>query len=217
MKKSITSLKNGPFVFSGIDKIKTQGGSYITLPDNASICRCGESFDKPFCDGNHIIFEFDDRKAEGRAVDRVDIYKGKEITIYDNRGVCSHRGICYDDLPEVFKMSGGVFIDPDGSTVEKIIDICERCPSGALSYSLNDGDRDLHGEEGDWEVRLAPRRYGYDGPIEVRGGIEFVDEDGNKPESPDHYSLCRCGKSKNMPFCSGEHWSAKFLDENNDE
>lgn len=217
MKKSITVMKDGPFIFKNIEKIQTQNGNQIELKDTMSICRCGESFEKPFCDGSHIIFDFKDTKDEYRVPDKIDVYEGKTITIYDNRSVCSHRGICYEELSEVFKMSGGVFIDPDGADADKIIDICKRCPSGALSYSINEGERNLESEEGDWEVRLAPRRYGYDGPIEVRGDVELIDETGSHPESKEHYALCRCGKSKNMPFCSGEHWKAKFIDENNDE
>ncbi|MGB3368272.1 MAG: CDGSH iron-sulfur domain-containing protein [Acidaminobacteraceae bacterium] len=217
MKKTITVTKDGPFIFNSIEKIQTQNGNQIELKETTSICRCGESFEKPFCDGSHIIFDFKDEKDVYRVPDKIDVYKGKIITIYDNRSVCSHRGICYEELSEVFKMSGGVFIDPDGADVDKIIDICKRCPSGALSYSINESKRNLEAEEGDWEVRLAPRRYGYDGPIEVRGDVELIDEAGSHPESSEHYALCRCGKSKNMPFCSGEHWKAKFIDENNDE
>lgn len=217
MRKKITVIKDGPFVFENIENIKTQSGKFIELEKTTSICRCGESFEKPFCDGSHIIFEFKDEKDDYRVPSKLDTYAGKSITIFDNRSVCSHRGICYEELSEVFKMSGGTFIDPDGASVDKIIDICRRCPSGALSYSLSDGKRNLEAEDGDWNVRLAPIRYGYDGPIEVRGEVELIDELGNSPESKEHYALCRCGKSKNMPFCSGEHWKAKFTDENNDE
>lgn len=217
MKKSITVIKDGPFIFKNIEKIQSQSGNFIELEKTASICRCGESFEKPFCDGSHIIFEFKDTLDEYRVPDKVDVYEGKLITIYDNRSVCSHRGICYEELSEVFKMSAGVFIDPNAADVDMIIDICRRCPSGALSYSINDGERNLEAEDGKWEVRLAPRRYGYDGPIEVRGDVELIAESANEPESKQHYALCRCGKSKNMPFCSGEHWKAKFIDENNDE
>ncbi len=30
--------------------------------------------------------------------------------------------------------------------------------------------------------------------------------------SQEHYTLCRCGKSKNKPFCDGQHWDAGFKD-----
>ncbi len=217
MKKTIKVLRDGPYVFENIEVIHSQASNKISLEESEVICRCGESFEKPFCDGSHIIFEFKDSDEEYPVENKVDIYVGDKIIIYDNRSICSHRGICYEELSEVFKMSKDLFIDPNGASVDKIIDICKRCPSGALSYSLNGGDRDLSAEEGQWNVRLAPRRYGYDGPIEVRGKVSLISDFDRKPESEEHYSLCRCGKSKNMPFCSGEHWKAKFIDENNDE
>ena len=51
----------------------------------------------------------------------------------------------------------------------------------------------------------------------MTGTIELLDASGN-PEprntgaSREHYSLCRCGKSQNKPFCSGMHWYADFHD-----
>ncbi len=216
MVKKIIAQKDGPLVFQGISCIQHPEGHSLEIDDKQSLCRCGESFDKPFCDGNHIIFEFSSQKSQDRVVPRVDTYEGNGITLYDNRGVCSHRGICYDELPQVFKMlgKGEAFIDPNAADTDKMIDICKRCPSGALSYSLEGGARNLSCEEGQWEVRFAPRRYGFDGPIEVRGHVLLEDEDGDLPESPHHYALCRCGKSKNLPFCSGEHWRAKFIGDN---
>jgi hypothetical protein len=49
-----------------------------------------------------------------------------------------------------------------------------------------------------------------DGPYRVTGGVTLLDGDGNSEPrnegaSIEHYSLCRCGKSQNKPFCSGMH------------
>ena len=52
-------------------------------------------------------------------------------------------------------------------------------------------------------------------PHRVVGGIELNDPAGFKPESKEHYTLCRCGGSKNKPFCSGEHWHTGFKDDKN--
>ncbi len=56
-----------------------------------------------------------------------------------------------------------------------------------------------------------------DGPYRVTGSIELLDRDSsaearNDGASLEHYSLCRCGKSQNKPFCSGMHWYADFHD-----
>lgn len=219
--KKIKAVKNGPLIVENVSVIKLQNGKEYPVDSPVKLCRCGDSLDKPLCDGMHAFFDFDDAKDPYRTEDTVDVFRGEHMTVYENRGVCSHRGICYEDLPQVWKMQREVRIDMSAvdtpEMVEAVIDICRRCPSGALSFSLPGGTRDLDGYPSSGEISLAPRRYGYDGPYEVTGGIEFTDEDGNVPESEDHYALCRCGHSKNMPFCSGDHWRVKFLDENSEE
>jgi len=220
-KKKITAVKNGPLIVENVQVLKSQSGKPLETFDTFKLCRCGESLDKPYCDGMHDFFEFDDSKDEHRTPDQVDVYEGKLITIYENKAVCSHKGICYGEMPEVWKMDKSTRIDANAiineEMVKTAIDICKRCPSGALSFSLPGEKRNLEAYPSQGEIQIAPRQYGYDGPYEVSGDIEFEDEDGNTPESKSHYVLCRCGKSKNMPFCTGEHWANKFIDENNDE
>ncbi|HEV3085908.1 MAG TPA: CDGSH iron-sulfur domain-containing protein, partial [Candidatus Elarobacter sp.] len=66
------------------------------------------------------------------------------------------------------------------------------------------------------DVERAPLIYvSKDGPYHVQGGIKLSGETLNEGASPEHYALCRCGQSKNKPFCDGTHWYAKFVDENN--
>jgi CDGSH-type Zn-finger protein len=54
-----------------------------------------------------------------------------------------------------------------------------------------------------------------DGPYYITGGIEFQDEPMGEGASKEHFTLCRCGGSKNKPFCDGTHWYIKFRDEKN--
>jgi CDGSH-type Zn-finger protein len=54
-----------------------------------------------------------------------------------------------------------------------------------------------------------------DGPYAVTGGIELVDQPLGEGASTEHYTLCRCGGSKNKPFCDGTHWHIGFKDEKN--
>ena len=49
------------------------------------------------------------------------------------------------------------------------------------------------------------------GSIRVTGTVEFVDADGNVLESKTDFSLCRCGHSKEKPFCDGSHKAANFI------
>ncbi|MDA0217163.1 MAG: CDGSH iron-sulfur domain-containing protein [Actinobacteria bacterium] len=48
------------------------------------------------------------------------------------------------------------------------------------------------------------------GSIRVTGTVEFVDGEGNVIESKSDFSLCRCGASKEKPFCDGSHRDAGF-------
>ncbi|CAM3431732.1 CDGSH iron-sulfur domain-containing protein [Aeromicrobium ponti] len=43
------------------------------------------------------------------------------------------------------------------------------------------------------------------GPLRVTGDVELIDVDGNKFETKQVFSLCRCGKSSKLPFCDGTH------------
>ena len=128
---------------------------------------------------------------------------GKEVTIHDDRGICCHAGFCTSGLPKVFRMRTEPWIDPNGAEKQAIIDTIRKCPSGALSYSIKDIKYDSYS---DYEqIQILE-----DGPYVVNGSIELVDDD--KPESEEHYALCRCGESKNKPFCNGQHWYIKFKD-----
>lgn len=43
------------------------------------------------------------------------------------------------------------------------------------------------------------------GSLRVTGDIELLDGEGNVIETKPAFSLCRCGLSKNMPFCDASH------------
>ncbi len=170
--------------------------------------RCSASENKPFCDGSHGKIRFSERKETDGHLDKRKDYVGKEITIHDNRGICSHAGYCSDCLPSVFKYRSSPWIDPDGASKEEIIETINKCPSGALSYSIKGKE---YREEREPEVQVSK-----DGPYQVTGNIEIVGHKNRAQEvSEEHCTLCRCGSSKNKPFCDGTHYEIGFKDENN--
>ena len=204
--KKIRAVKNGPYIVEECTELRGSQGECVPVDPHVHLCRCGKSGDKPLCDNTHEKHGFRSTKLEGRQPDRTDRYEGKEIVVFDNRGVCSHRGHCTDNLPSVFIQGKEPWIDPDGADPKEIARVIRMCPSGALSY-------EWRGEKycewgGDPEIRFVRNA-----PFEVSGGITFYDEDGSVPETPDHYALCRCGGSKNKPFCDGTHWYNGFSDE----
>ena len=183
---------------------EANGNIFSIEKKTTALCRCGESKNKPFCDGTHGKINWTDEKKEGRQPRKLDSYVGKKITIHDDRGICSHAGFCTDGLPKVFQMRTEPWINADAETVEKIIETIKKCPSGALSYTIDGILYNKFSEQP--EIQIIE-----DGPYFIKGSIELHDED--KPESKDHFALCRCGKSKNKPFCNGQHWYHKFRDE----
>lgn len=48
------------------------------------------------------------------------------------------------------------------------------------------------------------------GSLRVTGKVDFIDADGNLIETKESFSLCRCGHSKEKPFCDGSHREAGF-------
>ena len=201
-KPGITPTPNGPYMVKDLKNLANQKGP-IETKETIALCRCGGSANKPFCDGTHTTIGFSSAKLEGRVEDKRENYKGKKITIHDNRGICAHAGYCTDGLASVFRLKEEPWIQPDAASVDEIIATIQKCPSGALSYSVDDVEhRDWDGEPA---IFVAPN-----GPYVVSGGPDIADTPRAEGTSEEHFTLCRCGGSKNKPFCDGTHWYVDF-------
>lgn len=207
-KAVIESSKNGPYLVRNVADVQNSKGEEISTKKVMALCRCGGSANKPFCDGTHARIGFTGEKLTDGRLNKRDNYHGKGITIHDNRGICSHAGFCTDNLPSVFKLRTEPWIDPDGSGVEEIINTVRRCPSGALSYTIDDVE--VGQQDREPMIKISK-----DGPYYITGGIELIDQPIGEGASKEHYTLCRCGGSKNKPFCDGTHWYITFRDEKN--
>ena len=205
-KPVIKAQKNGPLLVKKLQKFTNSRGEAIALKPTAALCRCGASKTKPFCDGTHARIAFTDEKDERRVPDKKESYKGKSITIHDNRGICSHAGFCTDNLPGVFRMGTEPWIDPEAADVEEIKRVIRMCPSGALSYSEKETEVTDFGAQP--EIHIS-----FNGPYYVKGGVNLPNEMLGDGASREHYTLCRCGKSGNKPRCDGAHWYAAFKDD----
>ncbi|MDQ6930707.1 MAG: CDGSH iron-sulfur domain-containing protein [Candidatus Eremiobacteraeota bacterium] len=206
---AIAPERNGPYLATNVTTMTNSKGETLATRTEMALCRCGGSQMKPYCDGTHARIGFSGDKDPARTRDhRTDYVRADGLTIHDNRGTCCHSGNCTDKLPSVFRTNKEPFVDPEGASQQQIIDIVSQCPSGALSYTLHSiefRDRDR-----------APNIYvSKDGPYHVLGRINLRDEVLGEGASNEHYALCRCGHSKNKPFCDGSHWYAKFVDEKN--
>ena len=100
------------------------------------------------------------------------------------------------------------WIYPDSATVEKIKETINKCTSGALSYTVDGVEH--RNRAGQPSVFIAPN-----GPYVISG--EPILENTSRAEgaSKEHFTMCRCGGSKNKPFCDGSHWYNDFKDDKN--
>lgn len=206
-KPTITPTPNGPYVVKELEHFTNRKGA-IQTKESMALCRCGGSANKPFCDGTHAKNGFSSARAADRVPDARDDYAGQRVTIHDNRGICAHAGHCTDGLASVFRLKQEPWIEPDGASAEEIIATVRRCPSGALSYTVDGVEH--RDREGPPAIYVAP-----DGPYIVTGAPALVDTERAQGASTEHYTLCRCGGSKNKPFCDGSHWHNQFSDDKN--
>jgi len=203
---AIVPEPDGPLVVSGLARFRNSRGEPIAVRESMRLCRCGASRTKPFCDNTHVDIGFSEVKSDERVPDQLDVYTGEEVTILDNRGVCSHAGFCTAGLPPVWRLEVEPWIDADGAGRDAIVETIRRCPSGALSYEESGHlETEFHD---DAEIQVA-----LNGPYRVRGGIALEGQEFGEGASLEHFALCRCGGSRNKPFCDGSHWYVGFKDD----
>jgi CDGSH-type Zn-finger protein/truncated hemoglobin YjbI len=212
---SVQAERNGPYLVTNVPRLIGHLGTETRPAPQLALCRCGNSSIKPLCDGSHASSGFRDARDPKRVPDRRDAYDGQQLTIYDNRGICQHSGLCTDRLATVFRAGAEPFVAASGGRMDEIIRVVRDCPSGALSFAI-DGT-EARGQV-DWGGTREPAvQVTKDGPYRITGGISLAAADG-APEpraegaSLEHYALCRCGRSQNKPFCSGMHWYVGFRD-----
>lgn len=77
-------------------------------------------------------------KEKAEKAEKVIKYTAKDITILWKPERCTHAGICVKTLPNVYDIHAKPWIKPEGASTEALIDQINRCPSGALSYRMNE-------------------------------------------------------------------------------
>jgi CDGSH-type Zn-finger protein len=208
-KPKIACLPNGPYYLinsqkkNQVENLRGENNEKYSSVNGIALCRCGASKNKPFCDGTHGVIGFKSERIEKSTDPKKKDYTGQKITVHDNRAVCCHSEICIKTLSTVFDVNKKPWIFPDADTVEKIIKTIQKCPSGALSYTMDGIEHKDYGNEPMVTVSK-------DGPYLVTGGIDLLGEQFMVGVSKEHYALCRCGASKNKPFCDGMHAKVGF-------
>ncbi|WP_127114758.1 CDGSH iron-sulfur domain-containing protein [Shimia sediminis] len=195
----------GPLVAKAIPRLTGPSGEDLAPQAVVALCRCGQSKDKPYCDGSHSAVGFTTDVSADRTPDGVRVFKGQEIDVHYNRLLCSHAGECGARLKSVFAPGSDPWITPDNAAPEQIKEVVGACPSGALAWS-DPGAQPQHvvaGQPGITVERNGPFRVT---DIPLASGVQA------EGASPDKYVLCRCGASKNKPFCDGSHSDIGWTD-----
>jgi CDGSH-type Zn-finger protein/uncharacterized Fe-S cluster protein YjdI len=130
----------------------------------------------------------------------VETVQGRQIELQFEAKRCIHSRFCVTWAPRVFLANvQGPWIHPDAVSVERLVEVAHACPSGAIRYRRKDGAPD----EPVPEVNLATVREG--GPYAFRAALQI---DG--VPAGFRATLCRCGASRNKPYCDGSHHEIGF-------
>ena len=206
----ITPKKDGPLIVQGIPNLITNDGDIEPGKPAYGLCRCGKSQNKPFCDGAHVAAGFvsDNGDAEIRniPISYSGVVEDEQVTVSYTPVLCGHIGDCQRLHKAVFDPSKKPWIQPENGTLKGITSVVKACPSGALRISV--GDETVHHMDCD-EISVSIEK---NGPYVVKN-VEIEIEFNGAGASQKEYILCRCGHSKNKPFCDGTHHDVKLSDQ----
>lgn len=194
---AITVNENGPLKISGEDLSLRYCGEplAVTAGQDVYLCRCGRSKNPPFCDSSHkrVGFVAEPPEAERRALR---VWEGKTIRTYFNTNTCMHAFLC-KPLKELRERE----LTGDAEAAAEIARVVRSCPSGALSYESTSVAEPPSVAQADVEIMQG-------GEIRVQSSFE-INAELPEGQAKDRATLCRCGLSKNKPWCDGGHRKAE--------
>jgi len=211
----IKITKNGPYIVSGgvpiSEKIivpvgkhyEYEDGQSLTQSETYALCRCGKSKNPPFCDGEHINAAFDGTETASKATfkDRlVRTVKGPDLDLMDD-GRCALARLCHREGGHAWNLTKQS--DNPENKKEAIRAACE-CPAGRIVAAEKNGLEYEDDLEPSIDI-LYDKEKGVNGPIYVKGKIPIESSDGTYYEIRNRVALCRCGESKDKPFCDARH------------
>lgn len=221
----IQVTQNGPYLVSGNVPLRVQviatdaqgepnawvEGDAIAAPEQYKLCRCGRSGNKPFCDDTHTRVHFDGTETASRApyAQQAQLIEGPAMALSDAPALCASARFCH--------LYGTVWRQvrrtDDPAVAAQFVRQVGSCPSGRLVAWDKASGQPL-------EPALPPSiglvqdpTQQVSGPLWVRGGIVVEAADGTTYEVRNRQTLCRCGASRNKPFCDGSHITVGFRDD----
>jgi CDGSH-type Zn-finger protein len=171
-----------------------------------TLCRCGRSHAKPYCDGAHVgHFDGTETAGHGSYAEMAVELDARDVNLRDARQLCADARFCVH--------AGGLWnlVNHDDEASRRLAEEeAKLCPAGRYVVSDRETGEDMEPEFEPSIVLIEDPHLGVSGPIFVRGRIPIVDEHGKPYEVRNRVTLCRCGASKNMPFCDGSHIKSGF-------
>ncbi len=217
--------KDGPYVVTGglsltreaiatnaaEDSTDWRSLGVVATPARYFLCRCGQSANKPFCDGAHARVGFDGTETASRDSFAVQakVFEGPEASFLDADSLCAFARFCDRD-GKVWNLVNEV---SDAAGRDALLAQLSQCPSGRLVAVDWATGKAIEPELTASLVLVEDPYEKSSGPIHARGGVVIVGADGVAWETRNRVTLCRCGQSKNKPFCDGAHASVGFKDE----
>lgn len=134
----------------------------------------------------------------------VKTYKKDSLTVIWQPSLCSHSTNCWKQLLPVFNPKSRPWIDLSAAGNDQIKDQISKCPSGALAYIDKEEKTNTVTNEVT-QVEVVPG-----GPYIIKGEIKLKGTTVSSKPKTNIVALCRCGSSKNKPFCDGSHTSITF-------
>jgi len=220
----IRITKDGPYLVSGALLLQKE----IIAPDNRgypskwekgekypkkesyALCRCGHSTNKPYCTGTHSEagFEGTETATLKKYLPQSKKISGDGIVLTDVPRLCSLARFC-ERAGGIWKLS---YESKNPKSKKLAIEEACGCPSGRLVIWNRKTRKPI-------EPKLKPSisivedpQMNVSGPIWVKGGVPIISADGKKYEIRNRVTLCRCGASRNKPFCDGTHKMTGFND-----
>ena len=128
-------------------------------------------------------------------------YNNGDLTVVWKPKKCIHAAECVKALPKVYDPKAKPWITPENATTEQLKAQISLCPSGALSYK---GQETMSTENTKVDVMA-------NGPLLVHGTCVVKNHDGQEETRDKMTAFCRCGHSKNKPYCDGAHKAEGFV------